>query len=87
MKERQINSLLRDKILSLDPKGLRSEFFRPDEGIRIYHMGRSALIDLAEEAGALYKVGRSCVIHKGLFDENLERYKVRKEDSNEEGKY
>ena len=33
-------------------------------------------MDLAEEAGALYKVDRSCIIEKALFDENLQKYKV-----------
>ena len=83
MNERQVNIALREKILNLDPTSLRSEFFRPDEGVRIYHIGRGALIDLAEEAGALYKVGRCCVIHKGLFDSNFEKYRVKKEVENE----
>ena len=82
---RSINGLLREKILALDSSQLRSEFFRPDEGMKIYHIGRGVVMDLAEEAGALYKINRSCVISKGLFDENLEKYKVKREEATNEG--
>ena len=57
MRQRSINAQLREKILALDSTGLRIEFFRPDEGMRVYHLGRGIIMDLAEEAGALYKVG------------------------------
>lgn len=83
MQERSINSILREKILALNPEELRMEFFRPDEGMKVYHMGRGLIMDLAVEADALYKIGRSCVINKELFDKNLEKYKVRFEDGRE----
>ena len=51
---RSINGLLREKILALDSSQLRSEFFRPDEGMKIYHIGRGVVMDLAEEAGVVY---------------------------------
>ena len=76
MRERNINKELREKIQSLDSTGLRIQFFRPDEGMKIYHIGRGAVMDLAEEAGALYKIGRCCVIDKELFEKNLQKYKV-----------
>ena len=79
MRERSINGELREKILSLDSKDLRIQFLRPDEGMRIYHIGRGVIMDLAEEAGALYKVGRSCIIDKELFEKNLQKYKVEPE--------
>lgn len=50
MKERSINTRLRDKILSLDDKDLRIQFFRPDEGMKVYHMSRFVIMNLAEEA-------------------------------------
>lgn len=55
---------------------MRIEFFRPDEGMKVYHLGRGIIMDLAEEAGVLYKVDRSSVINKELFDQNLQNYKV-----------
>ncbi len=76
LEDRKVNSLLREKILSLDSSDLRIQFFRPDEGMKIYHIGRGMVMDLAEEADALYKVGRCCVIDKELFEKNLQKYKV-----------
>ena len=76
LEDRKVNSLLREKIHSLDNSDLRIQFFRPDEGMKIYHIGRGMVMDLAEEADALYKVGRCCVIDKELFEKNLQKYKV-----------
>ena len=76
LEDRKVNSLLREKILSIDSSDLRIQFFRPDEGMKIYHIGRGMVMDLAEEADALYKVGRCCVIDKELFEKNLRKYKV-----------
>ena len=45
--------------------------------MKIYHVSHSVIMDLAEEADALYKVGRSCIIDKALFEVNLERYEVK----------
>ncbi len=77
--DRKLNAALREKILSLDNANLRIQFFRPDEGMRIYHIGRGVVMDLAEEADALYRVGRSCIIDKELFEKNLQKYKVTSE--------
>jgi hypothetical protein len=52
--ERKLNHAIREKILALDPTDIRVEYFRPDEGMRIYHVGRGVIMDLAEEANALY---------------------------------
>ena len=48
--ERKLNHGIREKILALDPTDIRVEYFRPDEGMRIYHVGRGVIMDLAEEA-------------------------------------
>lgn len=77
--DRKINSLLREKILSLNGEDLRIQFFRPDEGMKIYHVGRGVIMDLAEEADALYRVGRNCIIEKEAFERNLQKYKVTSE--------
>ena len=60
--ERKLNHAIRERILALDPTDIRVEYFRPDEGMRIYHVGRGVIMDLAEEANALYRVGRSCCL-------------------------
>ncbi|MCR4655749.1 MAG: hypothetical protein K5770_05905 [Lachnospiraceae bacterium] len=59
--ERKLNHAIREKILALDPTDIRVEYFRPDEGMMIYHVGRGVIMDLAEEADALYRVGRNCI--------------------------
>lgn len=62
--ERKLNHAIRERILALDPSDIRVEYFRPDEGMMIYHVGRGVIMDLAEEADALYRVGRNCIINK-----------------------
>ena len=77
--ERKLNHAIREKIMALDPAGIRVEYFRPDEGMMIYHVGRGVIMDLAEEADALYRVGRSCIINKEMFEKNFQKYKVTSE--------
>lgn len=71
-----IDKKLRDKILKMSDTELRMRFFRPDEGIRVYHMSRGRLLELAVEADAFYKIGRMCLIDKDKFETNLENYKI-----------
>lgn len=70
---------LRRRMEELDSSELRIQFFRPDEGVRVYHMVRCTIMDLARDAGALYKVGRAVLIDKKVFEDYLERFRV-KED-------
>ena len=77
--ERKLNHAIRERILALDPSDIRVEYFRPDEGMMIYHVGRGVIMDLAEEEDALYRVGRNCIINKELFDKNFQKYKVTSE--------
>lgn len=72
-----IDKKLRDKILKMSDTELRMKFFRPDEGIRVYHMSRGRVLELAVEAGAFYKIGRMCLIDKEKFETNMEKYKVK----------
>ncbi len=81
--EKEENQILRSKIMSLNARNLRIQFFRPDEGMQVYHLSRALILELAYEANALYKIGRCCVIDKELFEKNLEKYKVRKESTDE----
>lgn len=57
-------------------KPIKVEYFRPDEGMKIYHMGRDVLYRIARDAGAFYKVKRATFINKAAFDAELEKYKV-----------
>lgn len=68
---------LRKRMEELDSEQLRIQFFRPDEGIRVYHISRYEILKLAKEADAFYKIGRACLINKPRFEEYLESFKVR----------
>lgn len=71
--------LFLEKILAMDPDVLRAEYFRPDEGMRIYHMGRTPIMQLAEEAGALYKINRHVLINKKRLMRIFKNTELRKE--------
>ena len=47
--------------------------------MKIYRMSRSTLLKLAREAGALFKIGRMCLIERADFDAYMERFKVPKD--------
>lgn len=57
-------------------KPIRVEYFRPDEGMKIYHMGREPIYRIARDAGAFYKIDRATLINKAAFEAELEKYKV-----------
>lgn len=57
-------------------KPIRVEYFRPDEGMKIYHMGREPIYRIARAAGAFYKIDRATLINKAAFEAELEKYKV-----------
>lgn len=75
---RTINSQFREKILAMDSSELRSKYFRPDEGMRVYHISRSTIMNWAEKADALYCTGKMCLIDKEKFEESFERFRVTK---------
>jgi len=79
---KSINAQFREKILAMDSSELRSKFFRPDEGIRVYHISRCTLMKWAEEADALYCTGKMCLIDKEKFEEYFEQFKVTKNMEN-----
>ena len=75
---KSIDRQFREKVLALDSSELRSKYFRPDEGIRVYHISRSTIMSWAEEADALYCTGKVCLIDKEKFEEYFEHFKVKK---------
>ncbi len=52
-------------------------FVRYDEGASLYSMCRHTFMKLAAEAGAVYKVGRVSLVNTRIFEEYLERFRVR----------
>ena len=64
------------RMFQSDYSKVRKKFFRPDEGMKMYRISRPMLIKLALDAGALYKIGRCCLIHVEEFDAYFEHFKV-----------
>lgn len=77
--EKQMSLSEMQRIIQNDYSSVRIKFFRPDEGMKIYRMSRSTLLKLAREAGALFKIGRMCLIERADFDAYMERFKVPKD--------
>lgn len=73
---KSIDAQFKEKILAMDSSELRSKFFRPDEGIRVYHVSRSTLMKWAEDADAMYCTGKMCLIEKDKFEKYFEQFKV-----------
>lgn len=48
---------------------------RVGEGTLIYNIGRHRFIEMAREAGAVYKVGMSALINTEVFEGYLERFR------------
>ena len=58
-----------------DTKDIMKKYVNAEEGQVIYSIGRTRFIELAEIAGAIYKVGNSRLVNMEIFDKYLEQYK------------
>ena len=56
-----------------DTKGIMKKYVNAVEGAAIYGLGKTRIMSLAKEAGAVYKVGNSALINTEQFESNLER--------------
>lgn len=56
---------------------VKVEYFRPDEGMKIYHMGRAVIYKIARDGNAFYKVNRATFIDKVAFEKELKKYLVK----------
>ena len=54
---------------------LFKKYVNAAEGETVYGISRSHIIELARQAGAVYKVGNSAIINTEIFEKYLERYK------------
>ncbi len=54
-----------------DTKGIMKKYVNAVEGAAIYGLGKTRIMTLAKEAGAVYKVGNSALI----FDSYLEKFR------------
>ena len=58
-----------------DTKDVMKKYVNATEGEIIYGISRTRIMALASEAGAVYKVGNSALIHTERFEEYLEQFR------------
>ena len=59
-----------------DMKVMNKKFVTIKEGVDLYSMGHENLRNLAEEAGAIYRINRKVLINVAVFEEYLETFRV-----------
>ena len=57
-----------------DTKEVMKKYVNAAEGAVIYSLGKTRLMALAGEAGAIYKVGNSALVNTEVFESYLEQY-------------
>lgn len=58
-----------------DIKDVMKKYVNAIEGSIIYGIGKTHIMVMANEAGAIYKVGNSALINTEIFDEYLEQFR------------
>lgn len=58
-----------------DTKEVMKKYVNAAEGAVVYGISRSHIMELAREAGAVYKVGMSALINTEIFDEYMEQFR------------
>ena len=58
----------------------RKRFVRYKTGAELYDMSQSSFEDMAETAGAKYKIGKMVLVNCEIFEEYLETFRIRNED-------
>ena len=58
-----------------DTKGIMKKYVNAVEGAAIYGLGKTRIMTLAKEAGAVYKVGNSAPINTEIFESYLEKFR------------
>ena len=58
-----------------DTKDIMKKYVNAIEGAAIYGLGKTRIMALAKEAGAVYKVGNSALINTEIFEDYLEKFR------------
>lgn len=58
-----------------DTKDVMKKYVNATEGAVIYGLGKTRIMTLAAEAGAIYKVGNSALVNTELFEAYLEKFR------------
>ncbi len=53
-----------------------NEFIRYADGAKRYSMSQHSFMNLAKEAGAVYKVGGIALVNVKIFEEYLEKFRL-----------
>lgn len=53
----------------------KKKFVRYQEGAKLYSLGIHAFMDLAKNAGAIYRVKRTVLVNTDIIDEYLETFR------------
>ena len=54
----------------------KKRFIRTKEGVERYQIGKTKFLQMARDAGALYKINRTCLIEVEIFEEYLNSFKI-----------
>lgn len=57
-----------------DTKSVMKKYVNATEGAIVYSMGKTRLMELAKEAEAVYKVGKSALVNTEIFEAYLEKF-------------
>ena len=57
-------------------KVMYKKYVSLDEGMELYSIGKHTFRELAEEAGAVYKVNKRVLVNTVEFEENLQKYRM-----------
>ena len=68
-------SIERRKDIKDEAKKLRRKFLRYKEAEIVYSIQHKKLLELADQAGALYRIDGYVLINRDIFDEYLERFR------------
>jgi hypothetical protein len=68
-------SIERRKEIKDEAKKLRRKFLRYKEAEIVYSIQHKKLLELADQAGALYRIDGYVLINRDIFDEYLERFR------------
>lgn len=74
---RNVNDLKKVEVINtVKERYGRKRFVRYKTGAELYDMSQSSFEDLAEEAGAKYKIGKMVLVNCDLFEEYLETFRI-----------
>ena len=74
---RNVNDLKKVEVINMVKERYgRKRFVRYKTGAELYDMSQSSFEDLAEEAGAKYKIGKMVLVNCDLFEEYLETFRI-----------